>query len=199
MRAIDELIQHLSRLPGIGAKSASRLTFHLIMNNPGDNRRLGELISTISEKIHLCRNCGSFTEYEVCDICTDENRERGLLCVVEQPQDVMTLETAGAFQGLYHVLGGAISPLDGIGPEQLSIGKLTDRVEKEDFEEVILATNPNESGDTTAMYITQLLRPFKLKVTRLASGLPVGGDLEYTDRVTLARSLRGRIRMDDEI
>jgi recombination protein RecR len=111
----------------------------------------------------------------------------------------MTLETAGAFQGLYHVLGGAISPLDGIGPEQLSIGKLIERVEKEEFDEVILATNPNESGDTTAMYITQLLRPYRLKVTRLASGLPVGGDLEYTDRVTLARSLRGRIRMDEDV
>jgi recombination protein RecR len=198
MRAIDELIQQLSRLPGIGAKSASRLTFHLIQNSPQDNRRLGELIGSISEKIHLCRNCGSFTEYEVCDICADQGRDDKLLCIVEQPQDVLTLEAAGAYQGRYHVLGGAISPLDGIGPEQLSISKLINRVQNGSFEEVILATNPNESGDTTAIYVTHILKPYAVKVTRLASGLPVGGDLEYTDRVTLARSLRGRIRMDQE-
>ncbi|MDA3832719.1 MAG: recombination mediator RecR [Spirochaetales bacterium] len=196
MKAIDELIQAFSRLPGIGSKSASRLTYHLIQNNSRDNKQLGELIGTIQDKIRLCSICGSFTEDDLCEICTDTSRERDLLCVVEEPQDVLTLETASAYQGLYHVLTGAISPLDGIGPEQLTISLLLERIQQGSFQEVILATNPNESGDTTAIYITHLLKKYPVRISRLASGLPVGGDLEYTDRVTLARSLRGRILME---
>jgi recombination protein RecR len=197
MKSIEELIGALSRLPGIGSKSASRLAYYLIQNNKEDNRQLGRLIGTIQDKIRLCTICGSFTEEEHCRICSDPNRDTDLLCVVEQPQDVFTIEAAGIYYGLYHVLQGAISPLDGIGPQQLSIGQLLRRLDAGSFQEIILATNPTEAGDTTALYITQLLKPYQVKVSRLASGLPVGGDLEYTDKVTLARSLRGRVLMEE--
>ncbi|MGM0431772.1 MAG: recombination mediator RecR [Spirochaetota bacterium] len=196
MKAIEDLVQALSRLPGIGSKSASRLAFFLIQNSTAENKRLGELIGSIRDRIRLCSVCGSFTEDELCEVCSDPGRDNGLLCVVEEPQDVLMMESIGAYQGLYHVLHGAISPLDGIGPEQLSLGQLIHRVKQGYFQEVILATNPTEAGDTTAMYISQLLKDLPVRVSRLASGLPVGGDLEYTDRVTLARSFRGRIPMD---
>ena len=196
MRSIDELIKAFSRLPGIGSKSASRIVYQLISRSGQDNQLLGELVSTIQDKIHLCSICGSFTEGDICEACDDPGRDRDQLCIVEQPQDVFTIESSGAYHGLYHVLHGAISPLDGIGPEQLSFGQMLKRIDTGEFSEIILATNPTEEGDTTALYITHILKDRGLTVTRLASGLPVGGDLEYTDKVTLARSLRGRIVMN---
>lgn len=195
MTALDSLIQLLSRLPGIGPKSASRLAYHMIKADQNYNKSLAEAIATIQEKIGPCSICGSFTEQDPCPVCTDPNRDRSLLCVVEQPQDVVTLQASGAYNGLYHVLGGAISPLDGIGPEHLTFGKLMKRIDEGQFKELIIATNPTEEGDTTALYIRHILKEHpELAITRLASGLPIGGDLEYADRITLARSLRGRVR-----
>lgn len=193
MKVIEELQRSLSRLPGIGSKSASRIAYHLIQSDVLQNRILAEQISTLQDRIHMCQVCGSFTETDICEVCSDPHRDTALMCVVEQPQDVLTMEASGAFNGLYHVLGGSISPLDGIGPNQLSISQLLSRVSKGTFTEIIIATNPTESGDTTAIYLMQQLSRLGVIVTRLASGLPVGGDLEYTDRVTLARSIKGRI------
>lgn len=195
MTALENLIQTLSRLPGIGPKSASRLAYHLIKTDQGYNTVLAEAIATIQDKIFPCSICGSFTEYDPCPICSDVGRDRFQLCVVEQPQDVLTLQSSGAYNGLYHVLGGAISPLDGIGPEHLSFSKLIKRIDEGTFTELIIATNPTEEGDTTALYMRHILKNHpELSITRLASGLPIGGDLEYADRITLARSLRGRVR-----
>ncbi len=195
MTALDQLVQTLSRLPGIGPKSASRLAYHLIKTESAYNNALAEAIATIQDKIFPCSVCGSFTETDPCPICSDPNRDRKQLCVVEQPQDVVTLQSSGAFNGLYHVLGGAISPLDGIGPEHLAFASLVKRIEEGNFEELIIATNPTEEGDTTALYLRHILKGHtELSITRLASGLPIGGDLEYADRITLARSLRGRVR-----
>lgn len=195
MTALDQLVQTLSRLPGIGPKSASRLAYHLIKTDSTYNNVLAEAIATIQDKIFPCTVCGSFTETDPCPICSDPNRDRKQLCVVEQPQDVVTLQSSGAYNGLYHVLGGAISPLDGVGPEHLSFTALLKRIEGGNFEELIIATNPTEEGDTTALYLRHILKArTELSITRLASGLPIGGDLEYADRITLARSLRGRVR-----
>ncbi|NLZ77135.1 MAG: recombination protein RecR, partial [Spirochaetales bacterium] len=174
--------------------SATRLAYHLLKSDPSYNRNLAEGIATIQERIKPCPVCGNYTETDICPICSDPNRERTIICVVEEPQDVLTLQASGAFDGLYHVLGGAISPLDGIGPEQLSFGKLMKRIEEGSFSEVIIATNPTEEGDTTALYLRHLLKDHpSIAVSRLASGLPIGGDLEYADRVTVSRSLRGRV------
>ncbi|NBK23036.1 MAG: recombination protein RecR [Spirochaetia bacterium] len=194
MTALENLIQTLSRLPGIGVKSASRLAYHLIKTEKSYNQNLAQAIATIQERVFPCSECGSFTETDPCPVCGDPSRDRSQLCVVEQPQDVVTLQSSGAYNGLYHVLGGAISPLDGIGPEHLSFAKLIKRIEKGSFSELIIATNPTEAGDTTALYIRHILKDrADLSITRLASGLPIGGDLEYADRITLARSLRGRV------
>ncbi|ADY14844.1 recombination mediator RecR [Sphaerochaeta globosa] len=195
MTALENLIQTLSRLPGIGPKSASRLAYHLIKTDKLYNSTLADAIATIQDKIFPCSICGSFTEYDPCPMCGDTSRDRTQLCVVEQPQDVLTLQSSGAYNGLYHVLGGAISPLDGIGPEHLSFSKLVKRIDEGGFTELIIATNPTEEGDTTALYLRHILKNHEeLSITRLASGLPIGGDLEYADRITLARSLRGRVR-----
>ena len=196
MTALEQLVRSLTRLPGIGARSASRIAYHLIKADAQANRELGRQIATIQDMIHNCSICGSYTEQDPCPVCTDPTRDRNQMCVVEQPQDVLTLEASGAYRGLYHVLHGALSPLDGIGPEQLSIGGLIRRIREGGFEEIIIATNPTEEGDTTALYLHHVLKSADIRVTRLASGLPVGGDLEYADRVTLARSLRGRVRID---
>lgn len=194
MTSLDTLIKDLSRLPGIGPKSATRLAYYLLKSDPSYNRNLAEEIATIQERIKPCSVCGNYTETDPCPICSDPNREQSIICVVEEPQDVLTLQASGAFDGLYHVLGGAISPLDGIGPEQLSFGKLMKRIKEGSFSEVIIATNPTEEGDTTALYLRHLLKDHPaIAVTRLASGLPIGGDLEYADRVTISRSLRGRV------
>lgn len=195
MTALDNLVQNLARLPGIGPKSASRIAYHLIKTDAAYNKQLGLNIATIQEQVFPCSVCGSFTETDPCPICEDGSRDRSQLCIVESPQDVITLQSSGAFNGLYHVLGGAISPLDGIGPENLSFAKMTKRISEGQFKEIIIATNPTEEGDTTALYIRHILKDRQdLVITRLASGLPIGGDLEYADRITLARSLRGRVQ-----
>ena len=192
---IQDLIDELSRLPGIGPKSAQRLAFHLVKSPPDEARRLAGSIVQAKERISFCRECGNVAEGELCRICRDEGRERTLLCVVEEPKDVATIEKAGVIKGRYHVLGGAISPLDGIGPEDLRTQELLDRVERDGVTEVILATNPNLEGNATAMYVAALLKPVGVRVTRLASGLPVGGDLEYADEVTVSQALEGRREM----
>ncbi|MGH4038364.1 MAG: recombination mediator RecR [Sphaerochaeta sp.] len=194
MTALNELIESLSRLPGVGPKTASRLAYHLINTDPAYNNILGEEISTIQSKIKNCSICGSFTESDPCEICTDNLRDRTKLCIIEQPQDVITLTTSGVYDGLFHVLGGAINPLEGVGPEKLSFTKLLKRIDEGDFKEVIIATNPTEEGDTTALYLKHILKDKGVEITRLASGLPIGGDLEYADKTTIARSLRGRIK-----
>jgi recombination protein RecR len=194
MNSLDELVKLLSKLPGIGGKSASRIAYHLLQSDANYNKLLGDKIAHIQEKIFTCSICGSFTESDPCPICTDPKRDQKQLCIVEQPQDVITITAAGAFNGLFHVLGGAINPLEGIGPNKLSFSSLLSRIDKGEFKEVIIATNPTEEGDTTALYIRHLLKDRDLELTRLASGLPIGGDLEYADRLTLARSLKGRIK-----
>ncbi|HEX6009062.1 MAG TPA: recombination mediator RecR [Actinomycetota bacterium] len=192
---IQDLIDELSRLPGIGPKSAQRLAFHLVKSPPDDAKRLAEAIVQAKERIFFCRECGNVAEGELCRICRDEGRDRTVLCVVEEPKDVATIEKAGVIKGRYHVLGGAISPLDGIGPEDLRTKELLERVERDGVTEVIIATNPNLEGNATAMYVSALLKPAGVRVTRLASGLPVGGDLEYADEVTLSQALEGRREM----
>lgn len=196
MTALENLTKLLSRLPGVGPKSASRIAFSLIKTPKDYNRLLAEDIATIQEKVHPCSICGSFTETDPCPVCTDTTRDRAMLCIVEQPQDVMTIQASGAYNGLFHVLGGAINPLNGVGPEDLSFGKLMERIEAGSFSEIIIATNPTEEGDTTALYIRHVLKSHpELNLTRLASGLPIGGDLEYADRTTLTRSFRGRVKL----
>ncbi len=192
---IQDLIDELSRLPGIGPKSAQRLAFYLVKAPPDEAKRLAEAIVRAKERIFFCRECGNVAEGDLCRICRDESRDRSVLCVVEEPKDAATIERAGVIKGRYHVLGGAISPLDGIGPEDLRVEELLDRVERDGVSEVILATNPNLEGNATAMYVAALLKPVGVKVTRLASGLPVGGDLEYADEVTLSQALEGRREM----
>lgn len=196
MTAIEELSRSLSRLPGIGPKSATRLAYHLIKTDQNFNKTLAEQIRQIKERIFPCSICGSFTETDPCPYCTDLSRDRSLLCIVEQPQDVVTIASSGVYNGLFHVLGGAINPLEGIGPQQLSFGSLKKRVAEGQFKELIIATNPTDEGDTTALFIKSIFSDRKdLTITRLASGLPIGGDLEYADRLTLARSMRGRISL----
>ncbi|MGD1820362.1 MAG: recombination mediator RecR [Pleomorphochaeta sp.] len=194
MSALETLIEHLSRLPSIGPKTASRLAYHLIKTDNGYNKLLGSEIASIQEKIFPCSVCGSFTETDPCPVCSDSNRDRTTICVVEQPQDVVTLLASDIYNGMFHVLGGAISPIDGIGVDQLNFAKFFQRLKEGNFKEVIIATNPTEEGDTTALYIRQMLKDTDINVTRLASGLPIGGDLEYADKITIARSLRGRVK-----
>lgn len=193
MNIIDELTGSFSRLPGIGKKSASRIVNHLLKADPLFMQNFSRQIIELQQKIKPCPICGAWTEREPCDICSNPVRDHKLICVVEQPQDVQTIENAGGFTGLYHVLGGVIAPLEGIGPDQLNIANLINRVQKDSVNEVIIATNPTFEGDATALYLQKLLAEHSsVKVTRLATGIPVGGDLEYADKLTLARSFRGR-------
>jgi recombination protein RecR len=192
---IQDLVDELSRLPGIGPKSAQRLAFYLVKAPAEEARRLAEAIVQAKERIAFCRECGNVADGDLCRVCRDEGRDRTVLCVVEEPKDAATIERAGVMRGRYHVLGGAISPLDGVGPDDLRVQELLERVERDHVMEVILATNPNLEGNATAMYVAALLRPLGVKVTRLASGLPVGGDLEYADEVTLSQALEGRREM----
>lgn len=197
MTSLEILARQLSRLPGIGPKSASRLAYHFIKSDQSYNTQLAQLIADIQSLVFPCSVCGSYTEIDPCPACSDPSRDRTLLCVVEEPQDVVTITSSGAFNGLFHVLGGALSPLEGIGPDKLDFANLLKRIEQESFSEVIIATNPTEEGDTTAMYLRHLLKGKAITVSRLASGLPIGGDLEYVDRLTIARSMRGRVDFNE--
>lgn len=193
---VQKLIDELSRLPGIGQKSAQRLAFHLLHIELTDAMRLAEAIEELRKTVRLCVRCFNVTGEEQCSICQDTRREVTLVCVVERAQDISVLERTGEFRGRYHVLGGAISPIEGIGPEQLNVKSLVERVETEGIKEVIVATNPTVEGDATALYLARLLKPAGITVTRLASGLPVGGDLDYADELTLGRALVGRRQLD---
>lgn len=195
MNAIDRLVTLFSKLPGIGKKSAGRLTYHILDGDPGYARVLAEQLAALHEVIKRCSLCGSFTESDPCPICTDPGRDGCVICVVERAQDVRVIEESKEFHGRFHVLGGLIAPLEGINPRDLAIGSLLNRVRHEGIREVILALNPTVEGDTTALYLQNLLKDFGIEVTRLASGLPVGGDLEYADRLTLSRSFRGRVKL----
>ena len=192
--AVDNLVAQLQRLPGVGIRTAQRLTFHLLRVPTEEALALAAAIQEVKERVGFCRACGNLTEEEVCEICRDARRDRAIVCVVEQPADLISLERTAEFRGLYHVLGGALSPLDGIEPEHLRIDELLQRVERNGIEEVVLATNPNMTGESTAAYLADRLRG-RVRVTRLASGLPVGSDLEYADEVTLGRALSGRREM----
>jgi recombination protein RecR len=189
---IQDLIEELNRLPGIGPKSAQRLAFHIVKSQSQDARRLADAITRAKERVRFCRECFGVAEGELCRLCADPSRDPAVVCVVEEPKDVSAVEKAGVVKGRYHVLGGAISPMQGIGPDDLRVQELLDRVSRNGVGEVILATNPNLEGNATAMYVAGLLKPLGVRVTRLASGLPVGGDLEYADEVTLGQALEGR-------
>jgi len=194
--AVQTLIDELGRLPGVGPKSAQRIAYYLLRSAPEDANRLARAITDAKARITWCRCCYNFAEGELCTYCRDERRDPALLCVVEEPRDIVAIERTHEFRGRYHVLQGAISPMDGVGPEQLRIKELLRRVGEEGVKEVILATNPNTEGEATALYLTRQLKPLGLRVTRPASGLPVGGDLEYADEVTLGRALEGRRDVD---
>jgi recombination protein RecR len=197
--AIDRLVALLSKLPGVGKKSAGRMAYHILDHDPSFARALAEELAALHQTIRRCGVCGGFTETDPCPVCADPGRDHTSICVVERAQDMRIIEDAREFRGVFHVLGGLIAPLDGVGPGSLSIGKLAARLRDAGsgypVKEVILALNPTVEGDTTALYLQKLLKEFPVAVTRLASGLPVGGDLEYTDRLTLSRSFRGRVRV----
>jgi len=194
--AVQDLIDELGRLPGVGPKSAQRIAFHLLAADPADVRRLTDALTEVKEKVRFCRVCGNVAEAEECRICRDPRRDPSVLCVVEEPKDVVAIEKTREFRGRYHVLGGAISPIEGVGPDDLRIRELMVRLQDGSVTEVILATDPNLEGEATATYLARLLGPLGLQVSRLASGLPVGGDLEYADEVTLGRAFEGRRRLD---
>jgi recombination protein RecR len=190
--AVQDLIDELGRLPGVGPKSAQRIAFHLLQTEPVDAQRLADAITKVKATVRFCTRCWNIAESELCRVCRDERRDGSVLCVVEEPRDVIAIERTQEFRGRYHVLGGAISPIDGIGPDQLHVKELLNRLDDEPVTELILATNPNVEGEATASYLSLLLTPLGVRVTRLASGLPVGGDLDYADEVTLGRAFAGR-------
>jgi recombination protein RecR len=192
--AVENLVAQLTRLPGVGTRTAHRLAFHLLRVPKDEAQALADAIEDVKERVRFCSECGNLTEEERCEICRDERRDRALVCVVEQPADLISVERTHEYRGLYHVLGGALSPIDGVEPGHLRIDELMSRVELNGIQEVVLATNPNMTGEATAAYLADRLRG-RVRVTRLASGLPVGGDLEYADEVTLGRALVGRREM----
>jgi recombination protein RecR len=193
---VQDLIDELGRLPGVGPKGAQRIAFHLLNSDEADVRRLAAVLIEVKDKVRFCTLCGNVAAGDLCTICRDPRRDTTQICVVEEPKDVVAIERTREFRGRYHVLGGAISPIDGIGPDQLRTRELMQRLADESVIEVILATDPNLEGEATATYLTRLLKPMGLTVTRLASGLPVGGDLEYADEVTLGRAFEGRRNVD---
>ena len=193
---VQDLIDELGRLPGVGPKSAQRIAFHLLKVSREDAMRLSRAIGEMKDKVTFCRRCFNIAEGELCSICSDDRRDPALLCVVEEPRDIVSVEKTGEYSGRYHVLQGAISPIEGVGPDQLRVKELLARLDAESITEVILCTNPNIEGEATALYLGRLLKPMGLKVTRIASGLPVGGDLEYADELTLGRALEGRREVD---
>jgi recombination protein RecR len=192
---VSRLIYELSKLPGIGEKTATRLTYHILKQDEGYARGLSEALMHAKQRIVLCRQCFTFTDTELCRICANSERDAHVVCVVERPSDVFSIEQAGAFRGAYHVLHGALSPLDGIGPEELKVRELLGRVGAGNVREVILATNPSVEGEATALYLSRLMRPFGVRITKLAHGLPVGGSLEYTDRQTISKAIEYRMEM----
>ena len=189
---IQDLIEELGRLPGVGPKSAQRLAFHLLNAERADADRLAAAIVAVKERVRFCERCFNVSEQDECRVCRDARRDPRVLCVVEEPRDLLAIEKTGEFRGRYHVLGGAISPIDGVGPDQLRVRELVTRLGREDIDEVVLATNPNIEGEATASYLARMLKSMGLRVSRIASGLPVGGDLEYADEVTLGRAFAGR-------
>jgi recombination protein RecR len=196
--AVQDLIEELGRLPGIGPKSAQRMAFYLLAAEETDVRRLADALIRVKETVRFCAVCGNVAEAEQCRICSDPRRDLHVICVVEEPKDVVAVERTREFRGRYHVLGGAISPIDGIGPDDLRVRELMARLADGEVTELILATDPNLEGEATATYLARLVEPMSLNVTRLASGLPVGGDLEYADEVTLGRAFEGRRRLNAE-
>lgn len=192
---ILRLLEELERLPGIGPKSAQRIAYWLLASETADAERLAGAITEVKRSIHFCPVCFNFAEDELCAICADSRRDQSKICVVEEPRDLVAVDRTGEYRGLYHVLQGAISPIDGIGPERLKVRELLDRLASGEVTEVVIATNPNVEGETTALYLARLIKPLGVKVTRIASGLPVGGDLEYADEVTLGRALEARREM----
>jgi len=193
---IQDLIDELGRLPGVGPKSAQRIAFHIIQSDRVDVTRLAEVLKTVKERVKFCSICGNISEEELCKICRDPRRDKTSICIVEESKDVLAIEKTREFKGTYHVLGGAISPIDGVGPENLRIKELMTRLAETTISEVIIATDPNLEGEATATYLTRLIKPVGVKVSRLASGLPVGGDLEYADEITLGRAFEGRRSYD---
>ncbi|WP_084955483.1 recombination mediator RecR [Thermoactinospora rubra] len=193
---VQNLIDELGQLPGVGPKSAQRIAFHLLAADPADVKRLAHALLEVKEKVRFCRTCGNVASDEECRICRDPRRDTHVICVVEEPKDVVAIEKTREFRGTYHVLGGAISPIDGVGPDDLRIRELMTRLADGRVTELILATDPNLEGEATATYLARLIKPMGVKVTRLASGLPVGGDLEYADEVTLGRAFEGRRLLD---
>ncbi|MGN6634329.1 MAG: recombination mediator RecR [Oryzihumus sp.] len=193
---VQDLIDELGRLPGVGPKSAQRIAFHLLQADPADVTRLVSALTEVKAKVRFCVTCGNVAQAEECRICSDPRRDAALICVVEEPKDVVAIERTREFRGRYHVLGGAISPIEGVGPDDLRIRELMTRLASGEVTEIIIATDPNLEGEATATYLARLLRPIGLRVTRLASGLPVGGDLEYADEVTLGRAFEGRRLLD---
>lgn len=192
---LQRVVDELSRLPGIGGKSAQRIAFHLLSIADEDARRLGQAVLDLRDQVRHCRRCFNVTVSEECTICRDPRRDTAVVCVVERPQDIIVVERTQEYRGLYHVLGGSLSPINGIGPDQLRIPELRQRVSQETLTEMIIATNPTMEGDATAMYLAKEFKPKGLRVSRLASGLPVGGDLDYADELTLGRALVGRMEM----
>jgi recombination protein RecR len=193
---VQNLIDELGRLPGVGPKSAQRIAFHLLAADPADVSRLTEALREVKDKVRFCRTCGNVAEADECRICRDVRRDTHVICVVEEPKDVVAIEKTREFRGRYHVLGGAISPIEGVGPDDLRIKELMQRLADDEVTELIIATDPNLEGEATATYLARLVKPMGLTVTRLASGLPVGGDLEYADEVTLGRAFEGRRLLD---
>lgn len=194
--ALQDLIDALGRLPGVGPKSAQRMAFHVLSRPKDEAELLAKALIAVKERINFCEICGNITENKICGICADVKRDSSILCVVEEAKDISAIERTAAFRGKYHVLGGVIDPINGVGPDQLRIRELMQRLGQEPIAEIIIATNPNIEGETTATYLTRSLAVLEIPVTRLASGLPVGGDLEYADEVTLGRALSGRMRID---
>lgn len=193
---VQDLIDELGRLPGVGPKSAQRIAFHLLAADPADVRRLAHALTEVKDKIRFCRVCGNVAEEEECRVCRDPRRDLSVICVVEEPKDLVAIEKTREFKGRYHVLGGAINPIEGIGPDDLRIKELMTRLADGSITELIIATDPNLEGEATATYLARLVKPMGLSVTRLASGLPMGGDLEYADEVTLGRAFEGRRSLD---
>lgn len=190
--SVQDLIDEFAKLPGIGPKTAQRLTFHLLRKPDRSSEDLGKAAEGLKKGIRFCSICCNFTDNDVCSVCSDTSRDKSIICVVGEPLDVVALEKSGSFRGMYHVLGGVISPVEGIGPDDLFIAQLVSRIKAGGVEEIIIATNPNLEGEATALYIQKLIQPLNIKITRIARGLPVGGDLEYADEITLSRALEGR-------